>query len=74
MAIWTPTTPARAGERSRSPSTQVGPVTAAIRAMRTGEPARGPIVVLRKALQRRFAPKDPEAAQSFAALCTEESL
>lgn len=37
MAIHHPTPPLGSGERPRLPSTQVGPVTQAIRAMRTAE-------------------------------------
>jgi hypothetical protein len=37
MATHTSTAPARAGERARSPKSQIGPVTAAIRTMRKAE-------------------------------------
>ncbi|MGU3387739.1 hypothetical protein ACLBYG_24750 [Methylobacterium sp. D53M] len=39
MAIHHPTPPLGGGERPRLPSAQVGPVTQAIRAMRSAEPA-----------------------------------
>lgn len=40
MAIHYPTPPLGGGERPLLPSTQVGPVTQAIRAMRAGEPVK----------------------------------
>ncbi|MGY2052244.1 hypothetical protein [Methylobacterium sp. JK268] len=57
MATLTPTPPARAGERSRSPSAQVEPVTGAIRAVRADElaEARDALADLRAALAEYFA-------------------
>ena len=42
MAIHHPTPPIGGGERPRLPSTQVGPVTQAIRTMRSADPALDP--------------------------------
>ncbi len=53
MAIYKATTSALAGERPRTPSSHVGPVTAAIRAMRNAEP--DPLTELREAIERYFA-------------------
>ncbi|MFH6785718.1 MULTISPECIES: hypothetical protein [Methylobacterium] len=55
MATHHSTAPARAGERSRSPSTQVGPVTVALRTMRQAEPEAPALVALRQGLESYFA-------------------
>lgn len=55
MATRHSTAPARAGERGRSPSTQVGPVTAALRTMRQAEPEAPALAALRQGLESYFA-------------------
>ncbi|WP_331369519.1 hypothetical protein [Methylobacterium ajmalii] len=47
--------PARAGERGRTPSSQLGPVTVALRTMRQVEPEAPAILALRQGLEAYFA-------------------
>ncbi|GJD52716.1 hypothetical protein OPKNFCMD_5483 [Methylobacterium crusticola] len=76
MAIRTATTPARAGERSRSPAAQVGPVTAAIRAVRAEDmdQERDRIAELREGLGRYFAGLGPDEGRAFDALLAQGEL
>ncbi len=63
MAIHTSTAPAHAGERTRSPKSQIGPVTAAVRMMRKAERIDDAVQALAALRQH-----DPEI-DSIPALC-----
>lgn len=54
MAIHHPIAPARAGERSRSPKPQIGPVTQVLRVMLAADPDRPRIRELRRAIADRI--------------------
>ena len=54
MAIHTSTAPARAGERARSPKSQIGPVTQALRVMLAADPDQPRIRELRRSIADRI--------------------